>query len=130
MEHTVNPGVEYPEMRNNVIAALRALSDEPYQQRQWGRWEEGIDYYDDLRLCLSILYDDTDVLPDPSEAVPAVLRAGEVPPLEQLARVLGPLLAEHGERAEEAYLRDPKWSEVVAAARSAIAIMKEPDRST
>lgn len=126
MDHLTS-GVEFPLKRENVIAAVRALSDMEYQRTRWGRYEEGVRFYDDLALDIHVLYDDTDVLPDPRGAVPAVLHQSEVGPLAHLGAVLAPLLDAYGDSAEEVYRRDPRWPDVVAAARAALAAMERAD---
>lgn len=120
-------GVGFPHKRENVVAAVRALSDVEYQRPRWGRFEEGIQFYDDLALDIHVLYDDNDVLPDPRRAVPAVLHQSEVGPLTRLGAVLAPLLDAYGDSAEEVYLRDPRWPDVVAAAGAALAAMERAD---
>lgn len=120
-------GPSYPQMRLEVIAALRSLGDPKHQRLQWGRWREGVEYYDDLALDIHILYDDTGVLPHPEGATPAVLFPAEVSAFRALAAALGPLIDEHGERGEEVYLRDPRWASVIAAASEALAVMEQTE---
>jgi hypothetical protein len=112
-------------MRDEVISALRSLSDPVHQRSRWGRYEEGVNYYDDLSLNVHILYDDCQVLPDPSAAVGTVLMAGEVEPLLGVDRSLSPLLDELADRPDSDYLEDPRWPSVVAAARDALDAMRQ-----
>lgn len=128
MERAVSSVIEHPEMRNEVIAALRSLSDPLHQRTQWGRVEEGVDYYDDLTLNVHVLYDDTMVLPSPEVAIPGVLHENEASALRMVDEALGPLIRELGDRPDEAYMADPRWANVVAAARAALNAMRACDQ--
>lgn len=114
--------VQFPDMRLEVIAALRALAD-PQRQQSWGKVEEGVSSYDDLTLNVHILYDDCQVLPDPSAAVGSVLEASEVDALRAVHEVLNPLLDELGDKPDSEYVGDPRWRSVVAAAGEALRSM-------
>ncbi|HEY8717071.1 SCO4402 family protein [Pengzhenrongella sp.] len=115
--------VTFPEMRNEVIAALRSFSDPVHQATRWGRWEEGVNYYDDLTLNVNTLYDDCQVLPSPESAVPDVLLEADVPALRALDNALGPMIRDLGNRPDTDYLADPRWPTVVAAAQAALDAM-------
>jgi hypothetical protein len=123
----MRPPVEFPEMRDQVIAALQSLADPSHQRVQWGRYEEGVNYYDDLTLNVHVLYDDTQVLPDPSRSVGAVLYEDEVEALRRLDAALGPMLDELQDSSDSTYLADPRWPEVVAAARAALDVMRSSE---
>jgi hypothetical protein len=120
---TVN--VEFPELREEVIAALRSLADPLHQQSRWGRYEEGVSYYDDLTINIHTLYDDCDVLPNPSAAVGSLLVEREVPALRVVHDAIGPMLNDLGDRPDIDYLSDPRWTGVVDAARAALSVMEE-----
>lgn len=119
--------VTFPEMRLQVVAALRSLSDVPHQQARWGRVEEGVDYYDDLTLNVHILYDDCAVLPEPGGSVGTIIYPQEVPAFAELAGALGPMLDDLDDAADDIYTRDPRWPAVVQAARSALVAMRRSD---
>ncbi|WP_460444669.1 SCO4402 family protein [Angustibacter aerolatus] len=119
--------VEYPEMRLEVISALRSLADPAHQRSRWGVWEEGVSYYDDLDLCVHVLYDDCEVLPDPRRALGAVLRPADVPSLQALYVVLDPLLTRLGDRPDADYMAEPAWPAVVQAAQLALRELEESD---
>lgn len=116
--------VQFPHMRDEVLAALRSLADPVHQRLRWGVLEEGVNYYDDLTLVVHTLYDDMEVLPDPSRSVGTVLREREVPVLREVARALSPLLDTHGDEPDRVYLADSRWPNVVVAARRALAVME------
>lgn len=120
--------VEFPEMRDQVISALRSLADPDHQRLRWGRAEEGVNYYDDLTLNVHILYDDCQVLPSPESTVLTVLHEREVPAFRALDAVLNPLFVDLGERPDSEFLADLRWPRVVEAARDALAVMEESDR--
>ena len=128
LERAVIGQVTFPEVRNEVIEAVRSLGDRSHQQTRWGRVEEGVNYFDDLTLNVNILYDDCQVLPSPETAVPAVLFGAEVPAFRALEDALGPMIRDLGNRPDQDYLCDPRWVEVVGAARAALAAMRASDK--
>jgi len=79
VERAMSQSVKFPDMRLEVIAAVRSLSDPQHQQARWGQVEEGVNYYDDLTLDVHTLYDDCMVLPLPQTAVPDVLHERRCP---------------------------------------------------
>jgi hypothetical protein len=119
--------VEFPSMRAEVVEALRALSDRDYQSATWGRYEPGVDYYDDLDMNVHILYDDTQVLPDPESAVSSLIHPSEVPALQALEAALGPMIQDLGDVPDEVYTSDPRWAAVVEAASDALVVMQRFD---
>jgi hypothetical protein len=123
----VKDAITYPEMRLQVIEAVRALSDPHHQRTRWGHYEEGVDYYDDLSLNVHILYDDCTVLPDPDVAVPSVLHAQEVANFRELEAALGPMLDDLHGQPDDAYMSDPRWPVVVETAARALAVMEQCD---
>ncbi|GAB3851837.1 hypothetical protein GCM10028801_01980 [Nocardioides maradonensis] len=122
--------ITYPEMRLQVVEAVRALSDLHHQRTRWGRYEEGVNYYDDLALNVHILYDDCMVLPAPQGAVPGVLHAQEVQIFRELDRALGPMLDELRGEPDDVYVSDPRWPLVVETAARALVIMEQCDEGT
>src|SRR5690348_5247643 len=119
--------VRFPAMRNEVIAALRALADRDYQERVWVRRElPSPNYHDDLDLEVHVLFDDVDVCVDPDRWVGDVLEAGEVAPFRRLGTALGAMIDDLGNAQDADYLADPRWSGVIEAATAALAIMGEP----
>lgn len=119
--------VKFSAMRQQTMTALAALADREYQQRVWIAREyprEG--FYDDLTLNVNTLYDT--VLPDPRSRLGVVLRdKSEVARLDELDQLLGPLVDDRRDAPDQQYLSDPRWSEVVAAAASALSAMKAND---
>ncbi|WP_143061026.1 SCO4402 family protein [Saccharopolyspora shandongensis] len=123
----VEPPVEsirYPEMRAEVIDAVRSLSDLDYQRRVWIRHEYPQDgFYDDLTTNVNILFDDTCVLPEPEQRVGVVLHFSEVEAIKALGEVLDPLIGELGDASDGQYLEHPQWPEVVTRAQRAYQIL-------
>lgn len=115
--------VRFPEMRQEVIEQLGALADRDYQQRVWiERIYPHDKFYDDLTMTINILYDIA--LPDPERWMGAVLMSKrEVDELAGLEEVLGPLIDDLRNASDQTYISDPRWSEVVSAARSALSAM-------
>jgi len=115
-------------MRHEVIAATRSLSDPAHQRTRWGKYDPDVNYYDDLSLCVHVLYDDCRVLPSPESAVPAVLYPDEVASFRELEAALGPLIVDLGDRPDADYLADPRWGLVVEAASKALRLMEASER--
>lgn len=116
--------IEFPAMRDEVLAALRSLASESHQREQWGRYSPDVQYYDDLSLNIHALYDDCAVLPDPRQALGTVLEESDIAPLAALEKLLGPLIDELGNRPDRDYLNHPTWPEIVQAARIALTAME------
>ncbi|MEV0059823.1 hypothetical protein [Nocardia sp. NPDC050718] len=119
--------VQYPEMRKSVIDALEAFADPDYQRRVWIDHEfPQENFYDDLDVNVSILYDDCVVVPDPRSRIGTVLVDGpEVDRLIELDQVLGPMIGRLGNAPDATYLGDSEWPLVVTAARAALAAMRD-----
>lgn len=118
--------VRFPQMRAEVIDAVRALADPEYQRRVWIRQElPQPDYYDDLTVNIHILYDDTRVLEEPAGTVGDVLRSGdEAAAMVPLARQLDAVFDRYGtDLGDEEYLNTPEWPDVVRAAQTALAAL-------
>ena len=120
--------VQHPPMRDEVISALRSLSDPQHQAHRWGVYDPDANYYDDLRLVVHVLYDDCQVLPDPASAVGTVLFPEEVGPLRRLEAVLEPMLDELGDRPDADYLTHAKWHDVVQSAGEVLLAMQSAER--
>ena len=117
--------VEYPAMRREVMRSLAAFSDRDYQDRVWVRrnYPEP-NFYDDLTQNVHILYDDTQVLPDPDGRLRWVLLGGdELDRLRAFDAILGPIIDELGEASDATYLRDSRWPSVVSTASRALSAM-------
>lgn len=119
--------VNFLAMRLEIIEAMRSLSDVEHQRLQWGNYDPEINYYDDLRLNLQMLYDDTAVLPDPAASVPDLLHASEVDALAGVDLALRPMMDDLGAADDSRYTRDPRWAGVVSAAAQALDAMRASD---
>ncbi len=97
------------------MRALAAFSDRDYQERVWvPRNYPHLNFYDDLTQNVHVLYDDSQVLPDPESRGRWVLLPGdELDRLRALDSVLGPMIDELGEAPDAAYLQDPRWPSVI-----------------
>ncbi|EST19957.1 SCO4402 family protein [Streptomyces roseochromogenus] len=116
------PQVRLPQMREQIIAAVHALSDPDHQRRVWiERQYPHPGYFDDLTLNVHILYDDTAVLDNPSGAIGHTLRdASEAQTMQRLADRLNEILdALDPEADDAAYLGHQLWPGVVEAAAQA-----------
>ncbi len=117
--------VTFPYMRAEVLGSVEALSDPAYQQRVWiDKVYPTVNFYDDLDQNIHILFDDTQVLPDPSDRVGSYLYADEVAPLRELGTVLDAVIDRLGDVSADQYMADPLWADVVALARIALSAMR------
>ncbi|MFD7933749.1 hypothetical protein ACFV4T_04275 [Streptomyces sp. NPDC059755] len=123
-------GVEFPDVRLNVVSVLESLADTGHQHRVWlDRGPAPDDAVDNLDLVVHVLFDDSRVLEDPEEAVGEVLRSrDEARAARALAEVLGPLVDELGDVGDEVYLASPRWPAVVTAARDVLDAMRADGR--
>ncbi|WP_433270847.1 SCO4402 family protein [Actinosynnema sp. CS-041913] len=118
--------VEYPEMRAEIVGAVRSLSDPEHQRRVWVRREmPHPNYHDYFDLNIHILYDDTTVFADLSGAIGAYLRdEGEARALGALKDALEALFDKHGLKlTDEEYIGKPEWTAVVESARDALRVL-------
>lgn len=116
------PTIRFPQMRELALHALDLLSDYDHQVRVWrDRIEPPIGAWDSLDNVIHILYDDTEVLLDPTSTVGAVLRSSEVDSMQALDRVFGPIIDELGAVRSDAYLAHDQWPAVMSAAAQALA---------
>jgi hypothetical protein len=123
----MRPPVKFPEMRDQVIASVQSLADPSHQKLRWGRYDECVNYFDNLTLNVHVLYDDCQVLPEPSRSIGAVLYEDEVQALRDLHAALGPMLDDLQDSSGSDYLADPRWSEVVEAAGAALDVMRSSE---
>ena len=122
VEHPVT--VRFPSMRGYVMDALESLADLGLQARTWGVATFDPPHYDDLWVNIALLYDDTQVLPEPAGALGDVLLPADVDTLALLGSLLTPLLDAHRHQGSAAILADARWPAVVAAASAALTAMK------
>lgn len=118
--------VQFPEMREDAIEALRALADVDYQRRVWVHREyPHPGFYDDLTYNINVLYDDVAVMDDPHGKVGVVLEDNdEAKAIESLGRHLDSVLGQAGPDATDAeVISRPDWSGVVKAAAVALHAM-------
>lgn len=114
--------VDYPAVRAEVIEALKGLADPAYQRRVWLDPHE----FDSLTHAINVLFDDSQVLPDPSRSartVGAVVYPHEVAPLARVGVRLGEILERLGGSNDREYLGDADWPAVIEAASAALAAL-------
>lgn len=115
--------IKYPEMRNQVIEVLRALSDPEYQQRVWvDRKYPHENFYDDLTHNVNVLCDDTRVAEAPYDQIGITLNDSvEAESIEVLAAQLTRILDSAGpDESDASIISRPEWNGVVVAAREAL----------
>jgi hypothetical protein len=120
--------IRFPDMRNEIVRAVKALADPEYQWSAWVRRELPPGRYDEFTHRIHILYDDTQVLEDPECAVGVYLRSvEEANVMRKLASAIDTLFDDLGtELSDEQYLRAPGWAAVVDAAKEALGVLESP----
>lgn len=119
--------VLFPEMRANVIDAVKSLADEEYQWRVWvDKKYPTVGYYDDFWVNVNLLFDDSLVLENPRDSLGAVLiNQSEVAAMEDLAKSVLDFLESQGrDKSDAEYVSSPEWSVVVSSARRAYATLR------
>lgn len=120
---TVN--VQYPNARWAVMDALASLSDREHQERVWIQHQvpQG-NYFDNFDQAVHTLYDDWEVLPDPTRAIGDIVVDGvEIARLITLGNTLDHLIDELGDSPDADYLAHEEWHIVVSQAGLALSAM-------
>ncbi|WP_029723426.1 SCO4402 family protein [Salinispora cortesiana] len=119
--------IRFPEMRHEIVLAVKALADPAYQWSAWIRRELPPGKYDEFTHRIHILYDDTQVLEDPDAAIGTYLRSREeADAMRYLAQVIDSLFDELGtDLSDEEYLRAPGWAAIVDAAGAALSTLRD-----
>jgi hypothetical protein len=120
--------VRFPQMRQELIGNLQALSDPDYQQRIWVEARsQGTIEHDEFDYTIHFLYDDTELASNPRNAIGTILvDEVEVRKVADLIKALDFVFDKYGMRLADAqYITLPEWSGVVAAARAALKIIRE-----
>jgi hypothetical protein len=125
LEHVVRTvNVRFPSMRRDVMFALAALADRDYQSDVWVGRMPRPGYSDNLDVVVSCLYDDCQVLPDPTSRIGSVLVEGpEIARLRHLGEVLDVLLDELQGQDDAAFLDDIRWRDITETAGLALSAM-------
>ncbi|MCN0178240.1 SCO4402 family protein [Salinispora arenicola] len=118
--------IRFPEMRHEIVRAVKALADPAYQWSAWIRRELPPGEYDEFTHRIHILYDDTQVLEDPDATIGAYLRSQkEANAMRCLAQAIDSLFDELGtDLSDEEYLRAPGWAAIVDAAGAALSTLR------
>ncbi|MFI0262550.1 hypothetical protein ACH4OW_26325 [Streptomyces sp. NPDC017056] len=117
--------VELPDMRAEVVSAVRALSDREYQQRVWvGRIYPHPGFFDDFTLNVNIL-GDAGVWDSPRDAIGYTLASEtEAAAMGSLVAHLEKVIEDVGSESPDSdFLASPLWQEVVEAARNALELL-------
>ena len=117
--------MKYPEMRQELLIAIKVLSDLEYQKQNWLANKNGKnDCFDNV---IHFLYDHADFMEEPEETIDlfvkderelkAILKVMES--LEELFNLLGT------NASDLDYVNSQKWIDVVTSAKDAIQILKQ-----
>jgi hypothetical protein len=119
--------VKYPEMRNELIQHLQALSDVDYQQRVWVLGEsDGATVHDEFDYAVHYLYDDTHLAADPASTIGWILRnEEEAISVAKLVEVIETIFQRYGTDLSDAeYIQLPEWIAVLQAAKDAARLIQ------
>ncbi|MDM8549432.1 hypothetical protein QUF72_05105 [Desulfobacterales bacterium HSG2] len=120
--------MQYPEMREELIGTLKALSDRQYQKKAWiqKQYPEGI-VYDCFDYAVHFLFDDTSLAEKPEKLIGVILEDEyEAALVRAVASSIERLLAETGDDlTDEAYIRSPMWENVIRTAKTAYHVVIE-----
>ncbi|MGH3708601.1 MAG: SCO4402 family protein [Pseudonocardiaceae bacterium] len=126
--------VRYPVLRNEVLDAMKNLSDPEYQQRVWiDRKFPSANYYDDFDMVIHILYDDTIIAEDACSTIGDILKnKTEAQVVEVVIQALEEVFDEGSRHADFEVLRArPSWPKVIEAAAVAWkAMIADPEQGT
>ncbi|TQV80811.1 SCO4402 family protein [Denitrobaculum tricleocarpae] len=125
---TENTKLKYPNMRDELIDCLEALSDHEYQRAAWVRGElpPGIDF-DDMNETLHFLYDDTRLSENSDHYIGVFLRnREETAAVDKLVDAIEAFFQKYNtEMTDGEYIEKPEWQSVLASAKAACELIRE-----
>lgn len=114
-------GVRYPDVRENIISAIRGLSNRDYQRRVWVMREMPPNVvHDDFALAIEILYDLAGLRDDTPETWVGVILCDkkEAELADAVMTQLDGVLGKYGsDKTDEEYINCPEWPRVIAASQ-------------
>lgn len=130
MESSVKQ-VLYPYMRLDLREYANSLRDQAHQKRVWIE-QKPSQKQDSFTDVVHFFYDDTPLARDPEKCVGFFLRdASEVAAVKALTSAVDALFMEFGtEQPDEAYIRAPKWAQVVSRAEVLVTLLDRPENAT
>lgn len=116
--------LKHPDMREELIQHLFALSDADYQYRVWvlgGADEKTGTIHDEFDYAVHFLYNDSLLASDPSSTVGWILRdQAEVMKISMLVERIEVIFQKYGTKLSDAeYIELPEWAAVLATAKDA-----------
>lgn len=116
--------LKHPDMREELIQHLFALSDADYQYRAWvlgGTDEKTGTIHDEFDYAVHFLYDDSLLANDPGSTVGWILRDhAEVMKILKLVESIEAIFQKYGTKLSDAeYIGLPEWAAVLATAKDA-----------
>lgn len=118
---------KYPEMREELLHAIRSLADVEYQRKAWVKHELPPPKYDCFDFVIHFIYDDTRLAEDPEGAIGLFVKdEQEVQLIKAVVRALERVFDALGmEATDEEYISSREWSNVLEAASQAWYAMKD-----
>jgi hypothetical protein len=115
--------LEYPNMRQELLGYLQALSDKSYQLAIWVNGESGQNFsHDTFDESVHFLFDDTPLGDQPMLVIGSFLyNAEEVNSVVKVMTNIQSIFEKYGKRLSDAeYIELPEWKNVLSAAKSAV----------
>jgi hypothetical protein len=125
--------LKYPDMRQELLDALRQLADINLQRKLWVNRDYDVDKFvygfDEI---VGLLYDDLGVDKNPSQAIGVfLLNENEAGLIQAVTQAIDRVRLDVGtEAADEEYIRSRAWPEVMKAASLAIDGLTRNDEQT
>jgi hypothetical protein len=118
--------LKLPQWRCELMETLKELADPVYQQKAWIEGKLDKDKVIGARQVYHSLFEDLDLVSDPQAAIGSFLfDAAELASLTPVLEPLSAICEEVGEPTSQAWVDHPRWSEVVAAAAVARAMLAQ-----
>ncbi len=119
--------MKYPDMRNELLGHLEALSDLTYQGSCWvlNKCPEDIEY-DELDYTVHFLFDDTTLSTEADKWIGLILKNDEeAASVQSLCSLLDNIFKQYGyDKDDSEYIELAEWVDVVSAAKSSLKVFK------
>ncbi len=112
--------LKFPEMRVNLIAYVKSLSDEHYQKQYWGKFDpNNPNFYDDFDESIHYLYDTMGLDNEPESWLGLVFKSeSEVKLVRVLIANIESLFHNHGlSLTDKQYMETEEWQPILCSAK-------------
>jgi hypothetical protein len=123
----------YPQMRQELIDHVKALSDPDYQKDFWVKKITTPDLkHDEFDYVVHFFYDDTKLAEAPESLIGWILKnQSEAISIKELTGAIENILRNYGTNlSDEEYISLHEWDNVIIAARKSLALLELNDQQT